>query len=47
MGKDVAQVLGYADASHAILDHVDDDDRINSKTQGQNAPSLDSVEHGL
>ena len=40
VGKDVAEVLGYADAAHAILDHVDDVDRINSKTQGQNVPEL-------
>ena len=40
VGKDVAEVLGYTDASHAILDHVDEEDRVNSKTQGQNAPEL-------
>lgn len=40
MGKDVATVLGYTDVSHAILDHVDEEDRVNSKTQGQNAPEL-------
>jgi len=40
VGKDVAVALGYSDANHAILDHVDDDDRVNSKTQGQNAPEL-------
>jgi len=40
VGKDVASALGYVDTKHAILDHVDEDDRINSKTQGQNAPEL-------
>lgn len=27
VGKDVAQVLGYANPSKAILDHVDDEDK--------------------
>lgn len=36
VGKDVAEILGYSDLIHAILDHVDEDDRVNSKTQGQN-----------
>lgn len=40
VGKDVAEVLGYTDVSHTILDHVDEEDRVNSKTQGQNAPEL-------
>ena len=40
VGKDVAETLGYTDYAHAILDHVDEDDRVNSKTQGQNAPEL-------
>lgn len=40
VGKDVAETLGYNDLSHAILDHVDEEDRINSKTQGQNAPEF-------
>ena len=40
VGKDVASALGYKDVTHAILDHVDEEDRINSKTQGQNAPKL-------
>ena len=29
-------MLGYTDLAHAILDHVDEEDRVNSKTQGQN-----------
>ena len=40
VGKDVAEALGYKDIAHAILDHVDEDDRVNSKTQGQNDPEL-------
>lgn len=40
VGKDVAEVLGYADLGHAVLDHVDEEDRINSKTQGQNNPEF-------
>nr|DAY08913.1 MAG TPA: repressor domain protein [Caudoviricetes sp.] len=35
VGKDVAEVLGYTDLAHAVLDHVDEEDRMNSKTQGQ------------
>ena len=35
VGKDVAQMLGYTDVVHALLDHVDGEDRVNSKTQGQ------------
>ena len=31
VGKDVAKILGYANLSEAILDHVDDDDKLNSK----------------
>ena len=40
VGKDVAEALGYKDVAHAILDHVDEDDRVNSKTQGQNNPEF-------
>lgn len=40
VGKDVATILEYSDAGHAILDHVDEEDRINSKTQGQNDPEF-------
>ena len=40
VGKDVASVLGYKDLKHSILDHVDEEDRVNSKTQGQNAPEF-------
>ena len=36
----MAEALGYTDVSHTILDHVDEDDRINSKTQGQNNPEF-------
>lgn len=40
VGKDVATALGYTDCKHAILDHVDSEDRVNSKTRGQNAPEF-------
>lgn len=40
VGKDVVTVLGYTDLSHAILDHVDEEDRVNSKTQGLNNPEF-------
>lgn len=34
VGKDVVVVLGFTDLTHAVLDHVDIEDRVNSKTQG-------------
>lgn len=34
VGKDVAVALKYTDLTHCILDHVDEDDRVNSKTRG-------------
>ena len=40
VGKDIAECLGYTDVAHAILDHVDEEDRVNSKTQGQNNPEF-------
>lgn len=40
VGKDVVSALGYTDLTHAVLDHVDEEDRINSKTQGQNNPEF-------
>lgn len=40
VGKDVVEKLGYTDINHTILDHVDNDDRVNSKTQGQNNPEF-------
>ncbi len=40
VGKDVATVLGFTDLTHAVLDHVDKEDRVNSKTQGQNDPEF-------
>lgn len=40
VGKDVAAALGYSDSGHAILDHVDDTDRCNSKTRGRNDPEF-------
>ena len=32
VGKDVAEILGYANASKALADHVDDDDKLNNET---------------
>ena len=32
VGKDVAGILGYANQNEAIQDHVDEDDKLNSKT---------------
>ncbi len=40
VGKDVAAALGYTDVNHSILDHVDEEDRVNSKTQGHFNPEL-------
>lgn len=40
VGKDVAGILKYNDLKHCILDHVDEADRINSKTQGRNDPEF-------
>lgn len=40
VGKDVATALGYKDISHAILDHVEKEDRVNSKTQGYFVPEF-------
>ena len=32
VGKDVADILGYADPNKAIAMHVDEDDKLNDKT---------------
>ena len=40
VGKDIAEPLGYTDITHTITDHVDEEDRVNSKTQGQNDPQF-------
>lgn len=32
VGKDVAEILGYVNASKALADHVDDDDKLNNET---------------
>ena len=40
VGKDVAMALGYTDINHTIVDHVDEEDRVNSKTQGQIDPEF-------
>ena len=32
VGKDVATVLGYTNPSKALIDHVDDDDKLNNES---------------
>lgn len=32
VGKDVAEILGYMNPSKALLDHVDDDDKVNNES---------------
>ncbi|MGN0288052.1 MAG: Bro-N domain-containing protein [Lachnospiraceae bacterium] len=32
VGKDVAEILGYADPNKAIAMHVDEEDKLNDKT---------------
>ena len=32
MGKDVAEILGYANPSEALAEHIDIEDKLNSKT---------------
>lgn len=32
IGKDIATVLGYSNPNEAILDHIDEEDKLNSKT---------------
>ena len=32
VGKDVAEILGYSNPNEAVQDHVDEDDKLNSKT---------------
>ena len=32
VGKDVAEILGYADPNKSIAMHVDEDDKLNDKT---------------
>ena len=32
VGKDVARILGYSNLNEAVQDHVDADDKLNSKT---------------
>ena len=40
VGKDVVGALGYTDINHTIADHVDSDDKVNSKTQGYFDPEF-------
>lgn len=32
VGKDIAEILGYSNPNEAVKDHVDEDDKLNSKT---------------
>lgn len=32
VGKDITETLGYQNSSEALMDHVDDEDKLNSKT---------------
>lgn len=32
VGKDVAEILGYSNPNEAIMDHIDEEDKLNSKT---------------
>lgn len=32
VGKDITDVLGYQNASKALADHVDDDDKLNNES---------------
>ena len=32
VGKDVAEILGYTNASKALADHVDDEDKLNNNS---------------
>ena len=32
VGKDITEVLGYANASKAITDHVDEEDKLNNES---------------
>lgn len=44
VGKDVAEILGYQNASKALADHVDDEDKLDSKTLSElNNESLSSL----
>ena len=36
VGKDVAEILGYANTSKALIDHVDDEDKLNNETLSNN-----------
>lgn len=40
IGKEVVSALGYTDLTHAVLDHVYEEDRVNTKTVGLNAPEF-------
>ena len=39
VGKDVAEVLGYTNPSKALIDHVDNEDKLNNESEGQTFPT--------
>ena len=47
VGKDVAGILGYANQNEAIQDHVDEDDKLNSKTLSSQGLELGQRGGGL
>ena len=47
IGKEIAEKLGYKDVNHAVTDHVDEEDRVNSKTQGQNIHEYETSQFHL
>lgn len=49
VGKDVAEILGYANAPKAIRDHVDDEDKLTERIvlSGQNRGVIFINESGL
>ncbi|MDU5197862.1 MAG: Bro-N domain-containing protein, partial [Enterobacter sichuanensis] len=49
VGKDVADILGYSNSRKALLDHVDEEDKLTSRivTAGQNRNQTIINESGL
>lgn len=43
VGKDVATALGYLNPSKALIDHVDEEDKINNESLSSNNESLSSL----
>ena len=47
VGKDITEVLGYANASKAITDHVDEEDKLNNESIGREQNPVCINESGL